>query len=166
MATQTLISWKNVQRVLDEFGREFVEVYRKRLQSGGVNTSKASLSNSVSYEVRSGNTWIAVDISLLEYWQYIEHGRKPGKMPPISAIEQWIKIKPIVPRAYGGKKPPTTKTLAFLIARKIGLEGIAPRPHFQSTMDTLLRSFDKALDDAVAQDVGEGIDKIMMIYKK
>lgn len=166
MATQTLISWKNVQRVLDEFGREFVEVYRKRLQSGGVNTSKASLSNSVSYEVRSGNTWIAVDISLLEYWQYIEHGRKPGKMPPISAIEQWIKIKPIVPRAYGGKKPPTTKTLAFLIARKIGLEGIAPRPHFQGTMDALLRSFDKALDDAVAQDVGEGIDKIMMIYKK
>lgn len=163
MATQTL-KWENVSRVLNEFGREFVEVYRNRLASDNVNTTQASLSKSVRhYEVR-GSNWIAVDIELLDYWKYVEYGRRAGKWPPLSAIEQWIRIKPIVPRAYGGKKPPTTKSLAYLIARKIGLEGIRPRPLFAKTLDSLMRSFDKALSEAVAQDVDGAIDIIIKEY--
>lgn len=163
MATQTL-KWENVSRVLNEFGREFVEVYRNRLASDNVNTTQASLSKSVRhYEVR-GSNWIAIDIELLDYWRYVEYGRRAGKWPPLSAIEQWIKIKPIVPRAYGGKKPPTTKSLAYLIARKIGLEGIRPRPLFAKTLDSLMRSFDKALSEAVAQDVDGAIDIIIKEY--
>lgn len=163
MATQTL-KWENVSRVLNEFGREFVEVYRNRLASDNVNTTQASLSKSVRhYEVR-GSNWIAIDIELLEYWKYVEYGRRAGKWPPLSAIEQWIRIKPIVPRAYGGKKPPTTKSLAYLIARKIGLEGIRPRPLFAKTLDSLMRSFDKALSEAVAQDVDGAIDIIIKEY--
>lgn len=65
MATQTL-KWENVSRVLNEFGREFVEVYRNRLASDNVNTTQASLSKSVRhYEVR-GSNWIAIDIELLD----------------------------------------------------------------------------------------------------
>lgn len=163
MATQTL-KWENVSRVLNEFGREFVEVYRNRLASDNVNTTQASLSKSVRhYEVR-GSNWMAIDIELLDYWKYVEYGRRAGKWPPLSAIEQWIRIKPIVPRAYGGKKPPTTKSLAYLIARKIGLEGIRPRPLFAKTLDSLMRSFDKALSEAVAQDVDGAIDIIIKEY--
>lgn len=163
MATQTL-KWENVSRVLNEFGREFVEVYRNRLASDNVNTTQASLSKSVRhYEVR-GSNWIAIDIELLDYWKYVEYGRRAGKWPPLSAIEQWIRIKPIVPRAYGGKRPPTTKSLAYLIARKIGLEGIRPRPLFAKTLDSLMRSFDKALSEAVAQDVDGAIDIIIKEY--
>ena len=163
MATQTL-KWENVSRVLNEFGREFVEVYRNRLASDNVNTTQASLSKSVRhYEVR-GSNWIAIDIELLDYWKYVEYGRRAGKWPPLSAIEQWIRIKPIVPRAYGGKKPPTTKSLAYLIARKIGFEGIRPRPLFAKTLDSLMRSFDKALSEAVAQDVDGAIDIIIKEY--
>lgn len=163
MATQTL-KWENVSRVLNEFGREFVEVYRNRLASDNVNTAQMSLSKSVRhYEVR-GSNWIAIDIELLDYWKYVERGRRAGKWPPLSAIEQWIRIKPIVPRAYGGKKPPTTKSLAYLIARKIGLEGIRPRPLFAKTLDSLMRSFDKALSEAVAQDIDGAIDIIIKEY--
>lgn len=165
MAKKSLVRWVHVHRVLEEFGREFVAVYRQRLEDDNVNTSKMSLSNSVSYEVASGDTWMAVDITLLDYWKYVEYGRRPGKMPPISAIEKWIKIKPIVPRAYGGRKVPSAKSLAYLIARKIEREGIAPRPHFAGTLDTLLRSFDNALSEAVAQDIGESIDIIINDYR-
>lgn len=164
MATKTLIKWDNTRKVLAEYGKEFVSVYRERLKSGRINTSKMSLSNSVRYRVQSGNTWIAVDISLLDYWRYVEYGRRPGKMPPISAIEEWIKIKPITPSAYGGKKVPTTRSLAYLIARKIGLEGIKPRGNFAGTQEALLRAFDKDLSEAVAQDVGGAIDIIIKEY--
>lgn len=57
------------------------------------------------------------------YWRVVENGRKAGKMPPISAIEEWIKVKPVVPRT-SGKQVPSTKQLAFLISRSIGEKGI------------------------------------------
>lgn len=164
MATQTLIAWTNVRRVLAEYGEQFVKVYRDKLAKGRINTSKMSLSKSVSYELHGGGTWIAVDISLNDYWRYVEYGRKPGKMPPMSAIEKWIRIKPIAPRAYDGKRVPSVKSLAFLIARKIGLEGIKPKPIFKSTMEGLLSSFDRALAEAVAQDVEKSIDIIIKQY--
>jgi len=48
-------------------------------------------------------------------------GRRPnaGKMPPIQAIEDWIKAKGIKPI----EDKMSTSTLAYLIARKISLEG-------------------------------------------
>jgi len=46
-------------------------------------------------------------------------GRRAGKMPPIQAIEDWIKAKGIKPI----EDKMSTSTLAYLIARKISLEG-------------------------------------------
>lgn len=43
-------------------------------------------------------------------------GRKPGKMPPSSALESWVALKLRVPAKE-------VKRVAFLVARKIGKEG-------------------------------------------
>lgn len=51
------------------------------------------------------------------YTEQLETGRKPGKFPPINAIEQWIKDKGIQYENI------TISSLAFLIARKISREG-------------------------------------------
>ena len=53
-----------------------------------------------------------------ESWKYINEGRTPGGRPPINVIEQWIDDKGIQPNDI------SKKSLAFLIARKIGAEGI------------------------------------------
>ena len=55
----------------------------------------------------------------LNYTEQLVFGRKPGKFPPIKAIEQWIQDKGIA--AIG--KNISTSSLAFLIARKIAQEG-------------------------------------------
>ncbi len=55
----------------------------------------------------------------LNYTEQLVLGRKPGKFPPIKAIEQWIQDKGIA--AIG--KNISTSSLAFLIARKIAQEG-------------------------------------------
>lgn len=52
------------------------------------------------------------------YWYYLVHGRKPGKMPPIDSIQEWVEKKGIVPDGNI-----SLRSLAFLIARKIGREG-------------------------------------------
>lgn len=54
-----------------------------------------------------------------KYTEQLAWGRKPGRFPPIAAIEQWIIDKGIKPIEQNMK----TSTLAFLIARKIAREG-------------------------------------------
>ena len=54
------------------------------------------------------------------YAQQLETGRRAGKFPNISAIEQWIKDKGIANRIQGEI---SIRSLAFLIARKIAQRG-------------------------------------------
>jgi len=65
----------------------------------------------------SGSIWA------LDYTEYLEDGRKPGKFPPIDKIKQWIIDKPI---AYSDI---SLSSLAFLIARKISKEGWKRKDH-------------------------------------
>lgn len=51
------------------------------------------------------------------YIMTLETGRGPGKMPPTGPILEWINERNITPNDI------SPKSLAFLIARKIGLEG-------------------------------------------
>lgn len=55
-----------------------------------------------------------------DYAVQLEQGRKPGKFPPIKAIEQWIKDKGIFANVLQEIK---ISSLAFLIARKIAKDG-------------------------------------------
>ena len=56
-------------------------------------------------------------ITGLEYSQQLETGRKAGRFPPISSIEDWIRQKGIAVIDI------SISSLAFLIARKIAREG-------------------------------------------
>ncbi len=76
---------------------------------------KSELDNSF---VETGSRNIAT-LSGLDYTNQLVFGRKPGKFPPIKAIEQWIQDKGIA--AIG--KDISISSLAFLIARKIAREG-------------------------------------------
>lgn len=54
------------------------------------------------------------------YASFVEHGRKAGKMPPVDKIYEWMSKKGIEPDRRG----------AFLIARKIGRDGIPAKNIF------------------------------------
>lgn len=144
--------YENVKAVLNKFGKLLVEEYRNNLTEKNVNASYA-LYNSISYVVESNVTNFEVTLNLEEHWKYIEKGRKAGKYPPISAIEKWIEIKPVLPRPMSNGKLPTTKQLAYLIARKIGLEGIAPRPILQDSIDDVFALMFEELEEALMKDV-------------
>lgn len=192
-----MLEFKNVRSVLNDFGKFLVEEYKDALILNDVNASN-TLYNSVTYLVEDGNNSFEVKLSLEHYWKYVENGRKPGKWPPISAIQKWIEIKPVLPRPItlknpkesmiyairnsiinksgGKKKPPikaiekwvdknniqasqtvlpTNKQLAFLIARKIGLEGIAPKPLLQECIDNVWNVMKEFLEEALAKDIQE-----------
>lgn len=153
-----LIEFKNLKRVLEDYGKNLVENYQRALADYGVNAS-GELSKSVKYIINDDKKGeFEVNLELLEYWKYIERGRKAGKMPPISAIEKWIEVKPVIPRPNKDGKLPTTKQLAYLIARKIGDEGILPRPILQERVDKSNDVFFRLIEEAIAEDLGNAIE--------
>lgn len=160
MATNT-IKWDKLNQVLEDYGNELIAYYRNKLDDGGINASY-DLYNSLRIIMDTKTKGrIEVNLSLIEYWKYIEKGRKAGKMPPISAIEKWVEIKPVLPRPMDNGKLPTTKQLAYLIARKIGLEGIAPKPILAESIEKINDVFLPLIEQAVAEDIQREVDLIL-----
>lgn len=96
------------EAILKNFAEEVIAGIRSRIP----NVTGQS-AQSLGYRIDAEGLTI---FSSMKYFTVLETGRKPGKRPPISVIEQWIKDKPIASDI-------NPRSLAFLIARKIGEEG-------------------------------------------
>tara|TARA_R100001443_G_scaffold13007_1_gene22900 strand:- start:2803 stop:3360 length:558 start_codon:yes stop_codon:yes gene_type:complete len=98
-----------------------------------------------------------------KYAQYVEHGRGPGKQPPLRSILNWIKIKPLRPRdltsgKFIKKTPATLESMAYLIARKIGRYGTEATNFYTDAFIEEYKKLDKNIQDVFAADVELTID--------
>ena len=105
------------------------DIYKQNLES---SKATGNLQNFQTY-ITLNDTTLSVSFELEDYWKYVEYGRGPGRMPPIDKIEDWIRVKPIIPNSQNGKIP-DTRQLAFLIARKIGREGTPAQKPLTNTL--------------------------------
>lgn len=154
------IDFKHTLEVLDKFGNKLITEYRKELEAD--NISNGELYKTIDYTVSSkGGEWV-VSVSLADYWKYLEYGRKPGKFPPISAIENWIKVKRILPHSItlksGKTVLPTIPQLSFLIARKIARDGTKPRNYFKTAFEEVKAEFLEKIKSAIEQDIKESLE--------
>lgn len=151
--------------VLNRYGELLVNDYKDRLDRENI-TASGILRDSVKYLVNYNDSVMELNLSLEDYWYYVENGRKAGKFPPIDKILSWIKAKPIIPEPYNGKLP-TEQQLAFLISRSIAENGIeARKPLHNSIQDTLGGDFYTDLDNAITEDLSNMVDiEIMVLIK-
>lgn len=154
------IKWTHLTEVLNQFADRFIELAKQNLENNGSNASH-NLSNSIEKIVEIGEDHYSVKISLEDYWQFLENGRGPGKFPPPPAIRNWIEIKPVNPLPGANGKVPTVEQLTFLISRKIAQEGTSPQPFFEPAKEQAIREFSQAIDDAIARDVSDYIEKLV-----
>jgi hypothetical protein len=77
----------------------------------------------------------------LRYGYFVEYGRRPGRMPPIAAIEPWARRH--------GMNP-------FLVARAIGRKGIRPAPFMAPALAKNLGAI-RALFEAIGVKVASRI---------
>lgn len=103
---------REVQEWLNETTTALIENYNKL----GLRAS-GEWEKSLKGTHEETDTGIKVIISGAKYTEQLSIGRKPGKMPPRQVILDWIREKNI----HSELKP---QTLAYLIQRKIGTEGI------------------------------------------
>ena len=155
----TANDFKHTMKALNDFGNFIITTYKSQLEAEQMNNGE--LYRTISYSVSTGNSGWVISVSLADYWKYVEYGRRPGKMPPVSAIENWINVKQIIPHSMtlksGKTVIPTIPQLSFLIARSIGRRGIAPKPLFQKSFEAAKQQFMQVIKDAITQDIKESL---------
>jgi hypothetical protein len=158
--------FEQVRKALEAFGIEVVKELEDNLQRAGANAS-GELSRSLTFRIKHLGEAYNFQLLLDDYYTFVDKGRKPGKRPPIQAILKWIGSKQIevsAQRGYGKNKAAgkvslasdlrKTRTLAFLIQRKIGLKGTKPTHFFTKTInDERLRLLQQQLSLALQRDV-------------
>lgn len=107
-------------KFLNEIGFEITEAIQKELiRQDKVATGE--LKDSIYYDVRtiSDNNFL-LEFEALEYFYYVNYGRKPGSWAPVDAIQDWVIDKGITNNAED------VRSIAYLINRKIFEKGIKP----------------------------------------
>ena len=156
----TASDFKHTMKALNDFGNFIITNYKSQLEAEQMNNGE--LYRTISYSVSTGTGGWVISVSLADYWKYIENGRRAGaKMPPVSAIENWIKVKQIIPHSMtlksGKTVIPTIPQLSFLIARSIGRRGIPPKPLFKKSFEAAKQQFIQVIKDAILADIKESL---------
>jgi hypothetical protein len=158
----------NFFAVVNDMAKRFVELmqsdYRMKRKVGRNFTNavaSGTLEKSLAYRLKIKGK--SIDISIYakgkasQYFLARENGRKPGKQPPVDAILEWMRIKPIKLRdKESGKFKKSTEALkrqvAFLIARKIGRDGIKGWKAFDYAMENIWDEYEAKVVAAYEKD--------------
>lgn len=140
----------NLLNALSEYKDAVAVHYKDRLVADDKKAT-GQLINSISTEIKVGSDTFEVVLNVVDYFKYVEEGRKPGKFPPVDKILSWIKVKPVIPRPINGKLP-TEQQLAFLIGRKIATEGIEAGHQLRDTVQAINAEFIPKLEAALQED--------------
>ena len=142
--------FENLMNVLWEYASTVKEMYRQRLIADD-KVASGKLLNSIETYVTYNNLEYLVTIKAEDYLEYVEYGRRPGKMPPVSKILEWVKVRNIMPEPRNGKLP-TPENLAWAISKKIARDGILPTYSLADTLETVNRMYLNLIQEAVQKD--------------
>ena len=158
----------NFFAVVNDMAKRFVELmqsdYRMKRKVGKNFTNavaSGTLEKSLKYRLKIKGKEINVSVyakgKASEYFLARENGRRPGKQPPVSAILDWMRLKPIKLRdKESGKFKKSTeelkKQVAFLIARKIGRDGIKGWHAFDYAFENIWDEYEAKVVEAYGKD--------------
>ena len=150
-----------ILRIIQNWGNEFIKALQNNLLK---KKSKATgqLYEKIEPSFKQTDTGYKMTISMMDYWKYIEDGRPPtkggGNGKVYRNIFEWIKYKPDLQReiARSPDRIAATKSLAYVITRKIHREGTQPKPFIapalkQVTTQTLAERVGKYIADTLGE---------------
>ena len=156
LTTDRLQVWLNVRirRMQKNLANNKERTKYKNINNSG--TLRQSLGRNYNKGVLDERGMIKGRIEAVDYWYYVDQGRKPGKYPPytseVDGILHWVLTK--IP-----KQPDIKDTsLAFLIARKIAKKGTRPTYFATSELtDKDIKELTEQLAETMAEDIANNI---------
>ena len=158
---------ENTKRFLTDFKNYVVKESKSNLTRLKKSSSKR-LYNSIKGNVKVSENSISVDFEMEEYGLFQDKGvsgkktkyKTPysykSKMPPPSKLDKWIVRKGIAPRNEKGQLM-TRKSLQFVIARGIYINGIKPSLFFTKPFEKAYKN----MSDQLLQKYGLDIDNFL-----
>lgn len=146
-----------ILRIIQNWGNEFIAQMQNRLRINKTNAS-SSLSQSIQPEIKSQRSGYRLTVLMEDYWQYVEEGRPPGKMPPIKNIYEWIQNKKPLQASIANSpdRIAATKSLAYVIARKIGKKGTRKQPFISPSLkEVTTATLAERIGKYIASSLGE-----------
>jgi hypothetical protein len=140
---------ERLAKILEQYKDTIVTKLKGRIISDG-KVATGDLEKSITGIVEG----TSISIFASEYWYVVNYGRKPGsKRPPIRPIIEWMKIKNIKEST-----PKKTKSLAWVISKKIGDEGIQGTNFFWETINSIVPSITKDIEESYLKDINDQIN--------
>ena len=130
----------NLKIYLSEFGEQVTNSYRDKIIKNKVVAS-GKLRDSINYKVITTDTSIGVYLSAVDYWEYVEYGRKAGKFVPIKPLKNWLLQKGL-------------KASPYAISKSIQKKGIKEKPFFRQSLQEFEIDLNR-VDDLIQKDINE-----------
>lgn len=169
-----------VKKELEKFKNAVIKESRNNLKNMRKDTF-GKLSKSLRGQVKVSKNSFEFDFMMEEYGMYQDKGvsgtkkkyntpyKYTNKMPPPSALDKWIVKKGLAPRNKSGKFTGRTidsvgfkKSIQFLIARKIYINGIKPSLFFTKPFE----KYYKKLPNQLIEKYGLDLDKFISFSLK
>ena len=135
-----------IKEVSDAYGELLVKTLKKNLKRLGKEAS-GSLIKSITHEVKQEKGKSVINLIGNTYLTNVDKGRKPGKLPPLSAISRWASIKGISQRAV------------FPIAKKIAEKGVPKTDVIKISIREVQKSFLPLLKETMGDLVADSLIK-------
>jgi hypothetical protein len=148
---------ENTKLALDKFGKYLVAQSRANLSRKKKNVTK-NLYNSLDYEVKVNPKSIEFDFLMEEYGEWVDKGRKPGKMPPFGAIYAWVARRKIQFKDTKTKKFLSYSETARRVMIKIKAKGIEPSDFYTRPFNLGFKQLPEELRQAYELDVMQFLD--------
>lgn len=155
------MKYKHLEHTLDEFAKAVISLYREKLKKDNRKAS-GNLINNISFSVKDEADSVCVYLSLEDYWEEVELGRRPTKNKGRGVVKQkiaeWVTKKGIQEKADANGKLPTTAQLTYLITRKIHEQGYTGGQksdgdgYLASTLKELLPKYLPMMENAMRED--------------
>lgn len=170
MEENELMSFPRTTEVLGLLADDVRAGYIDQLKKHGHPTRDGvdRLTDTITTQVEVDGKKFTASLNMNFYWKYLEEGTK-AHWPPLSAIQKWVSVKPLIPRPDDYGRIPTPKQLAFLIARAMAGEspnqaklknpqgGTTGTHGFETTRDAVLPMYIERIEQALSEDIGDYI---------
>ena len=148
-----------ILRIVQNWGNELIAQMQNRLRINNTNAT-SSLSQSINPEIKGTQRGYRLTVLMQDYWFYVENGRKPtkggGNGELYKNIYEWITYKREMQMKINQSpnKIAATKSLAYVITRKIHREGTKAQPFVtpslkQVTTQTLAQRIGRYIADTL-----------------
>ena len=144
-----------------------IKELEKDIRAKKLTASKSLLQNIDPTNYVETANGVTLAITMVNYYQWVEDGRKRGRRPPIASIEEWITRKGIQVRKSKGESKQSVlerrRSMAIAIANKIAAKGTIKRFGYKGG-DFIKDVLTAQTIEAIAGSIGDVIGRQVQVY--